>query len=117
MFSDDRPYELQVDGEPFGLIEIPGSENTLDTLMGMNPFDTGGISHPPQLVLDMFKGEFDVAYREGTMFLALLHPHISGQRAQVAALERFVDYVATKDVWFATHRQVADYVSSGLGAG
>ena len=115
LLSDDRPYELHVEGKAFGMIEIPPSVNMQDTLMATISIDSTDVSHTHQGVLEMFKDEFDVAYKEGTILEVVLHPHIAGQRAQTAVLEKFIKYMKSmENVWFATHLQVAEYVKPGL---
>ncbi len=59
-------------------------------------------------VFAIFRGEFDKAHEEGTMFLLTMHPFITGHRSRLAALERLVVHMKSKPgVWFATHEQVA----------
>ena len=60
----------------------------------------------------MLKDDFDVAYREGTMFLLTMHPDVIGRRSSFVILEELVDYIRSKpDVWFATHRAAAEYAA------
>ena len=67
----------------------------------------------PQLVFDVYKGEFDMAYQEHTMFILTMHPHITGHRSRIAALEKLVLYMKSKPgVWFATLEEVANYVKT-----
>jgi hypothetical protein len=62
-------------------------------------------------VLQVFIDEFDQAYEEGTMFLLTMHPHIIGHRSRMVILERLFDHIHAKgNVWFATHRETAEYV-------
>jgi hypothetical protein len=42
-----------------------------------------------------------------------MHPHISGHRSRIIALEQLlahIDAVGKGKVWFATHGQAAEYV-------
>ena len=108
--SDDVPFEVNLFGEPSGLVELPVSlaleDSQLDPLF--NLFTNG---HSPAEVLHIFKDEFDVAYDEGGMVLFVLHPHITGMRSRAAIIERLIQYMQLKpDVWFATHREIAEYV-------
>jgi len=57
--------------------------------------------------------EFDRAYDEGTMFLLTMHPHITGHRSRIVALEQLIVHIESKGagrVWFATHGEAAEYV-------
>ena len=64
----------------------------------------------PADVLDIFKAEFDGAYRESGLFLLTMHPHIIGHRSRIVILEQLIEYISGHDgVWFATHEAVARY--------
>lgn len=40
-----------------------------------------------------------------------MHPHITGYRSRIWILEELVRYAkAKRDVWFATHAEIAAYV-------
>ena len=108
MASDDA-YELLLDGQPTGVVELP-IERILDDF----PYFGGGAngSDPSlQTVFDVFQSEFDVAYEEGGLYLLTMHPHLIGHRSRAAMLERLVQYMKRKPgVWFATHEQIANHV-------
>lgn len=113
MMSDDRPYELVINGEPSGIVELP-VEWILDDAPLLNP--RGNSYTNPRELLQVFKDEFDVAYEEGTMFLLTMHPHYSGHRSRIVALEELIKYMKSKgDVWFATHQEAAEYVIETVG--
>jgi hypothetical protein len=68
-------------------------------------------------VYEIYKGEFDKAHEEGTLFLLTMHPFISGHRSRIAALERLVAYMKAKPgVWFATHENVARAAAEAVPA-
>lgn len=113
MMSDDRPYELVIEGKPSGIVELP-VEWILDDAPLLNPRGTN-YANPRQL-LEVLKDEFDVAYQEGTMFLLTMHPHVSGHRSRIVILEELIRYIKTKDkVWFGTHQEAAEYVKKEVG--
>jgi peptidoglycan-N-acetylglucosamine deacetylase len=65
----------------------------------------------PDLVYQIYRAEFDAAYKEGTLFILTMHPHISGRRSRVAQANKLVTSMKSQPaVWFATLEQVADYV-------
>jgi len=107
----DEPYELLANGQKTGMIELP-----INWIADDYPYyepQAGGSLPDPQLVFEVYKGEFDVAYQEHTMFILTMHPHISGHRSRVAALEKLIIYMKSKPgVWFATLEQVAEYVKT-----
>jgi peptidoglycan/xylan/chitin deacetylase (PgdA/CDA1 family) len=114
MASDDA-YELLLDGQPTGVVELP-IERILDDF----PYFGGGAngSNPsPQAVFEVFQSEFDVAYEEGGLYLLTMHPHIMGHRSRVALLDRLIQHMKTRPgVWFATHEQIARHVHGLLQA-
>jgi len=65
----------------------------------------------PELVFEAFRDDFDAAYREGTMFLLTLHPHLVGMRSRIGYLDDLIGYIKSKpNVWFATGGQIASYL-------
>jgi peptidoglycan-N-acetylglucosamine deacetylase len=105
----DEPYELLANGQKTGMIELP-----INWIADDYPYyepEAAGSLPDPQLVFEIYKSEFDVAYQEHTMFILTLHPHITGHRSRIAALEKLIIYMKSKPgVWFATLEQVANYV-------
>lgn len=113
LMADDRPYELLQNGEPTGVVELP-VEWILDDAPLYNP--RGDSYSPPRDVMQVWIDEFDRAWDEGTMFLLTMHPHISGHRSRIVALEGLIAHIKAKgDVWFATHAEAARYVREQAG--
>jgi len=117
LMADDRPYELNQNGKPTGLVEIP-VEWILDDAPLFDP--RGDRYSPPRDVAQVWIDEFDRALQEGTMLVLTMHPHISGHRSRIVALEQLIAHIektAPGKVWWATHGQAAEYVrkQSGLG--
>jgi peptidoglycan/xylan/chitin deacetylase (PgdA/CDA1 family) len=110
LMADERAYELNQDGKPTGLVELP-VEWILDDAPLFDP--RGERYSPPREVAQVWMDEFDKAYEEGTMFTLTMHPHISGHRSRIVALELLLDHIKAKagdNVWYATHADAADYV-------
>ena len=110
LMADDSPYELLQNGAPTGLVELP-----VEWILDDAPlFDPRGNSYsPPRDVARVWMDEFDRAYDEGTMFLLTMHPHITGHRSRIVALEQLIVHIESKGagrVWFATHGEAAEYV-------
>lgn len=113
MMADDRPYELLQDGQPTGIVEIP-----VDWILDDAPlFNVQGANYAsPREVAQVWIDEFDKAWEERTMFVLTMHPHIIGHRSRIVALEILIDHIRKKgNVWFATHRQAAEYVKKEAG--
>lgn len=103
----DEPYEIRSRGENTGLVEL-----SIDWTLTETPYlGQNGHMPSPELLYQLYKDEFDGAYREGTTFILTLHPYLSGHRAPVAHLDELVKYMKSKPgVWFATCMQVTQYV-------
>src|SRR6266566_3191231 len=107
----DEPYELLSNGRPTGMVELP-----VDWILDDYPYFVSSGSLPsPELIFKVYQDEFDGAYQEGTMFMLTLHPMVSGHRSRIAYLDKLIAYMKSKPgVWFATGRQIADYVRQNL---
>ena len=109
LMADDSPYELLQNGRPTGLVEIP-----VEWILDDAPlFDPRGQSYMnPRDVARVWMDEFDRAYDEGTMFVLTMHPHVSGHRSRIVALEQVIAHIEAKGakVWWATHGAAAEYV-------
>ena len=116
LMAMDEVYEINSNGHPTGMIEIPVS-NVLNDFKYYGG-DTSGSLPSPDGLFQIYKGEFDKAYQEGSMVNVMLHPHVSGHRSRIAQVEKFISYMKTKQgVWFATMGQVATYVKQNSGPG
>ena len=105
--SLDEPYELELDGRPTGIVELPANWLLDDAVF----LPANGSLPSPRLMLQTFKDDFDVAYREGTLVMLILHPHVTGHRSRIRYLEELLLYMKSKPgVWFATANDVARYV-------
>jgi peptidoglycan-N-acetylglucosamine deacetylase len=107
LMAMDEPYELVASGQPTGIVELP-----VDWALDDVPyFGLGGALPSPDLIFKVYQDEFDLAYREGTMFMLTLHPHIIGRRSRIDHLDKLIVYMKSKTgVWFATAEQIAKYV-------
>ena len=112
LMADVDCYELEMDGKPTGVVELPVEWIRDDAVyFNMNRFASLRPYTPPADVFDIFRREFDAAYKEGGLFQVTMHPHISGYRSRVWILEELIRHAkAQQGVWFATHAEVAGYV-------
>ncbi len=109
LMSSDDAYEILMDGQPSGIVELP-IEWIRDDFPLFGPTNNGSLPSP-ELVLQAYQAEFDAAYDEGGLFVLTMHPHIIGHRARAVVLGRFIQYMKSKPgVWFATHEDVAKWV-------
>ena len=111
LMADDDCYELLMDGEPTGVVELPVEWIRDDAVyFGMNRFAGLRPYTPPAAVLDIFLRELQGAAAEGGLFQLTLHPHISGARSRIWILEEVIRQARALGGWFATHAQVVDHV-------
>ncbi|WP_019548345.1 polysaccharide deacetylase family protein [Streptomyces sulphureus] len=117
LMADDEPYEILADGSPTGLVEVP-----VDWVRDDAPYftmDRYGSVRPhtrPRDVLEIWRDEFDEAYRSGGVFQLTLHPHVIGHRSRIVILRELLDHIRAHDVWFATHAELADAARAVLDA-
>jgi peptidoglycan/xylan/chitin deacetylase (PgdA/CDA1 family) len=113
LMADDEPYELVMDGEPTGIVEIPvewirddAPYFMMDRYTSLRPYT------PPRAVLDIWRDEFNRAYEEGGVFQLTMHPHIIGHRSRLTVLAELLEHIGSHaGVWYATHAQLAEYAA------
>ncbi|MGI9521422.1 MAG: polysaccharide deacetylase family protein [Hyphomicrobiaceae bacterium] len=117
LMADNDPYELLEDGEPTGLVELPVEWIRDDApYLAMDRFGSARPYTPPSGVLEIFKREFDGAYREGGLFLLTMHPHVIGHHSRIQILEELIRHIRSHTgVWFASHAEVARYCKRQAG--
>ena len=111
LMADVDCYELQMDGKDTGVVELPVEWIRDDAVyFNMNRFAALRPYTPPAGVFDIFKREFDAAYREGGVFQLTMHPHVIGYRSRIWILQELISYIkGHPQVWFATHADIARY--------
>ena len=111
LMADEDCYELLLDGEPTGVIELPVEWVRDDAVyFMMHRFQSLRPYTPPADVLDVFRRELDAAYEEGGVFQLTMHPHVIGYRSRIWILEEVIRHARSRpDVWFATHAEVIDW--------
>jgi peptidoglycan/xylan/chitin deacetylase (PgdA/CDA1 family) len=114
LMADVDCYELLMDGTETGVVELPVEWIRDDAVyFNMNRFAALRPYTPPTDVFDIFKREFDAAYREGGVFQLTLHPHVIGYRSRIWILYELIDYIrGHAGVWFATHADIARYAKA-----
>ena len=109
LMADERPYEVVYEGKRTGVVELP-VEWILDDYpyFGMSRFSTIRPHISPNDVLEIWRDEFDVAYKEGALFLLTMHPHVIGHRSRIVILEKLIKHMMSmQGVWFARHDEIA----------
>jgi peptidoglycan/xylan/chitin deacetylase (PgdA/CDA1 family) len=111
LMADEDCYELLLDGEPTGVVELPVEWVRDDAVyFWMNRFASHRPYTPPADVFDIFRREFERAYEEGGLFQLTMHPHVIGYRSRIWILEEVIRLARSRQgVWFATHAEVVDW--------
>ena len=117
LMADEDCYELLLDGEPSGVIELPVEWVRDDAVyFMMNRFQAQRPYTPPTDVFDIFRREFDAAHDDGGLFQLTCHPHIIGYRSRIWILDELIRHAKAKgDVWFATHEAVVRWAKAQAG--
>ena len=104
-YADDLPYWVEGPQGPFLIVPytLDANDMRFATTQGFNSGDQ---------FFTYLKDSFDVLYREGLeapkMLSIGLHCRLAGRPGRAAALERFLDYVASQDrVWVARRLDIA----------
>jgi len=114
LMADEDCYELLLDGQPTGIVELPVEWVRDDAVyFMMHRFQSLRPYTPPADVLDVFRRELDAAYADGGIFQLTMHPHVIGYRSRIWILEEIIRHARSKPgVWFATHAQVVDWAKA-----
>jgi len=104
-YADDLPYWVAGPAGPFLIVpySLDANDMRFATAQGFNSGDQ---------FFAYLKDTFDVLYREGEtaprMMSIGLHCRLAGRPGRTAALERFLDYIASHDrVWVARRLDIA----------
>jgi peptidoglycan/xylan/chitin deacetylase (PgdA/CDA1 family) len=114
LMADEDCYELLLDGEPTGVVELPVEWVRDDAVyLAMDRFRSIRPFMPPADVLAIFRREFDGAYEEGGVFQLTMHPHIIGYRSRIWIIEDLIRHAQSRQgVWFATHREIVSWAKT-----
>jgi peptidoglycan-N-acetylglucosamine deacetylase len=117
LMADEDCYELLLDGEPTGIVELPVEWVRDDAVyFMMHRFQSLRPYTPPEGVFDVFRREFDAAYEDGGIFQLTTHPHIIGYRSRIWIVDELIRHAKARgDVWFATHRDVVEWAKAHAG--
>ncbi|HUQ94565.1 MAG TPA: polysaccharide deacetylase [Bryobacteraceae bacterium] len=112
LMASDSAYEVTIEGEPSGVIELP-----IERILDDAPYfgAASGSLPSPELVDQIYRAEFDVAWRERGLYVLTMHPHVTGHRSRTLWLEKLIVYMKSRPgVWFATHEDIANYLRKDL---
>lgn len=114
LMADESCYELLLDGEPTGVVEVPVEWLRDDAVYLM--FNREPATRPwtaPDDVFRIFQRELDAAWAEGGLFQLVMHPFVIGYRSRIWILEQLIEHARARGgAWFATHADVAAWASA-----
>jgi peptidoglycan/xylan/chitin deacetylase (PgdA/CDA1 family) len=125
LMDADVPYELAIPSEenaestapPVSIVEIPvhWGLDDWEQYCYLPGISGSGLIESPAKAVELWRAEFEALRKEGGCFVLTSHPFLSGRPGRAAALEEFVEYVASlPDVWLASMGDIAQHVR-GLG--
>ena len=118
LMGDEIPYLI---GNGAGsLVELP-SHHAMDDwphyMVGRDLNYAMPIKAPSH-ALDVFKEEYDAAWRHGALWVPVWHPFLSGRLARFEAIAALFEYIVDKgDVWIAPLRDIAAHVDGLVASG
>jgi peptidoglycan/xylan/chitin deacetylase (PgdA/CDA1 family) len=111
LFGGDIPY--LIGNEAGDLVELP-TDMSLDDWTQYVCLGEFGYMLPiaaPARAMEVFRAEFDAAWRHGGLWNAVWHPFVSGRLARADAIGDLLDYMVGKgNVWFAPLAEIAAHV-------
>lgn len=118
LMGHEDPYLIK--SETGQLLELP-SHWTLDDwppYVHISDIDFMMPIMAPQVAIAGFQEEFDAAWDDGGLWVAVWHPFVSGRRARLKAIGRLIEYMENKgSVWFASMEEIANHVQSVIASG
>jgi peptidoglycan/xylan/chitin deacetylase (PgdA/CDA1 family) len=115
LMADDDCYELELDGQASGVVEIPVEwlrDDAVYLLFNRQPATRPWLT--PQEVYEVFRLELEGAAREGGLFQLVMHPFVIGYRSRLWIMERLIeDARALGKPYFASHIDIARWVRDG----
>jgi peptidoglycan/xylan/chitin deacetylase (PgdA/CDA1 family) len=102
------------------LIELPSDVPLDDWTQYVCSKDLGNTMPivSPERATEVFRAEFDAAWRHGGMWIAVWHPFVSGRLARCDAMIGLIEYMRAKgDVWFARLDEIAAHVRGCIDSG
>ncbi len=118
LMGGDVPYLI---GNALGdLVELP-SDFVLDDWMQYVCLSDFGYTLPiasPARAMEVFRAEFDAAWRHGAIWISVWHPFVSGRLSRADAMAELIEYMREKGgVWFAPLEEIAAHVRAVTASG
>lgn len=114
LMADVDCYELLLDGQNTGVIELPVEWMRDDAVyFNMNRYAGLRPYTPPEGVFDIFRRELEAAAQEGGIFQLTMHPHMIGYRSRIWIIDELIRLAKSLGpVWFATHADIVRHAKA-----
>lgn len=117
MMADDGCYEIDLEGRPSGLVEVPVDwvrDDAVYLLFNRVPPTRPTLS--PDEVLAVFLRELDGARAEGGLCQLVMHPFVIGYRSRIGILDALLGHAREAgDVFIGTHEEIARHALGAAG--
>lgn len=118
LMGGDVPYLIA--NQSGDLVELP-SDYVLDDWMQyvcLGDFNYMLPIASPRRAIEVFRAEFDAAWRHGGHWISVWHPFVSGRLSRADAMVELIEYMRSKGgVWFATLEEIAAHVRAVTDSG
>lgn len=118
LMGSDIPYVIA--GKSGSLLELP-SDISADDWMHFAFIKDFGATMPivsPERGFEVYRAEFDAAWRHGGMWIAVWHPFVSGKSSRCDAMISLIEYMRDKGgVWFAPMEEIAAHARQCISDG
>lgn len=102
------------------LVELP-SDLTSDDWMHFASIKDFGWTMPvvaPERGFEVYRAEFDAAWRHGGLWIGVWHPFVSGKASRCDAMASFIEYMRARGgVWFAPMEDIAAHAQKCIDEG
>lgn len=118
LVGDDVPYLIA--GAGGRLVELPSDFALDDWVQYVNLKDFGYMMpiQSPERATEVFRAEFDAAWRNGGLWISIWHPFVSGRLARAEAMVGLIEHMLGKgEVWFAPLSEIAAHVRGLVDSG
>ena len=114
LMADVDCYELLLDGQNTGVIELPVEWMRDDAVyFNMNRYAGLRPYTPTEGVFDIFRRELEAAAQEGGIFQLTMHPHMIGYRSRIWIIDELIRLAKSLGpVWFATHADIVRHAKA-----
>jgi peptidoglycan-N-acetylglucosamine deacetylase len=120
LMGDDIPYVLKQTSQG-GIVELPLLDYSLDDwahFMYSHDFNYKVSIKSPRDGMKVFREEFDSAWKHRGMWIAVMHPFLTGRLGRMDALEELLEYIMNRgDVWIAPLHEISSHVRSCIRDG